>query len=69
MSSKHKNINFTVEQGNIGSLSFLDVKICRKNGKFGTSVYRKPTFCGVFTNYESFMQAYEKRRLLYTLTL
>ena len=22
----------------------LDVKICRKNGKIGTSVYRKPTF-------------------------
>ena len=26
MSSKHQNINFTVEQENIGSLSFLDVK-------------------------------------------
>ena len=53
MSSKHQNINFTVEQENIGSLSFLDVKICRKNVKFVTSVYRKPTFTGVFTNYES----------------
>ena len=26
MSSKHQNISFTVEQENIGSLSFLDVK-------------------------------------------
>ena len=34
MSSKHQNINFTVLQKNIGSLSFLEVKICRKNGKF-----------------------------------
>ena len=34
MSSKHQNINFTVLQKNIGSLLFLEVKICRKNGKF-----------------------------------
>ena len=38
MSSKHQNINFSVEQENIGSVSFLDVKICRKNGKFVTRV-------------------------------
>ena len=67
MSSKHQNINFTVEKENVGSLSFLDVKICRKNGKFVTSVYRKPTFSGVFTNYESFIPAYQKRGLLHTL--
>ena len=30
ISSKHQNINFTIESENIGSLSFLDVKICRK---------------------------------------
>ena len=28
ISSKHQNINFTVEQENFGSLSFLDVKMC-----------------------------------------
>ena len=33
MSSKHQNINFTVEQEKVGSLSFLDVNICCKNGK------------------------------------
>ena len=67
MSPKHQNLNFTVEQENIGSLSFLHVKICRKNGKFVTSVYRKPTFSGVFTNYESFIPVYQKRELLHTL--
>ena len=35
---KHQNINFAVEQKNIGSLLFLDVKICSKNGKFVISV-------------------------------
>ena len=61
MSSKHQNIKFTVEKENDGSLSFLDVKICCKNGKFVTSIYRKPIFCGVFTNYESFIPTYQKR--------
>ena len=46
LSSKHQNINFTVEKENVGSIPFLDVKICRKNGKFVTCVYRKPTFSG-----------------------
>ena len=50
MSSKYQSINFTVEKENVGSLSFLDVKICCKNGKFVTSVYRKSTFSGVFTS-------------------
>ena len=67
MSSKHQNINFIVEQENIGSLSPLDIKICWKNGKFVTSVYRKLTFSGVFTNGESFILTYEKRGLLHTL--
>ena len=63
MSSKHQNINFTVKNENVGSLSYLDVKICRKNGKFVTSVYGKPTFSGVFTNYQSFIPTHQKRRL------
>ena len=65
--SKHPNINFTVEKENVGSVSILDVKICCKNGKFVTSVYRKPTFSGVFTNYESFIPMYQKRGLVHTL--
>ena len=67
MSYKHQNINFTVEQENVGSLLFLDVKICRKSRKFVTSVYRKPTSSGAFTNYESFIPTYQKRGLLHTL--
>ena len=52
---------------NVGSLSFLDVKICCNSGKFVTSVYRKPTFSGVFTNYESFILTYQKREILHKL--
>ena len=61
ISSKHQNINFTVEQENFGSLSFLDVKCVRKNGKFVTSVYRKPTFSGIFTSYESFISTSQNK--------
>ena len=67
MSPKHKNINFSVEQENIGSLSFVDNKLCCKDSKFVTSVYRKPTFSEVFTNHESFIPTYQKGGLLHTL--
>ena len=67
MSSKHQNINLTVEKENIGSLSMLDLKICRENGKFVTSVYRKPTFTRVYTNYEGCIRMYQKRGRLHTL--
>ena len=65
MPSKRRNINFTVEQGNTGSLLLLGLQICCKSDKFVTSVYRKPTFSGDFTNYESFIPTYQKRGLVY----
>ena len=46
---------------------FLMLKLVIKNGKFVTSVYRKPTFSGILTNYESFIPMYQKRGLLHTL--
>ena len=39
----------------MNNLSFLDIKIVRENKKFTTSVNRKPTFSGVFTDIESFI--------------
>ena len=66
-SFKHQNINFTFVQENVGSLSFLDVKIYRFYDKFVTSVYRNPSLSGVFTNYESFISKYQKKGLLHAL--
>ena len=54
-------------QENVGSLSLLDVKICCKNDKFVTSVYRKQRFSEFFTNYESFIPTYQNRGLLHIL--
>ena len=52
---QYKNIKFTFETENENSISFLDIKITRDNNKFMTSVYRKPTFIGVFSNFGSFI--------------
>ena len=50
LSKQNKNIKFTLEIEKNGLLSFLDITITRENNKF-VSVYRKPTFSGVFTNF------------------
>ena len=67
MNSKHRNIKFTVEREENNSLSFLDIKIFRDGGKFQTSVYRKSTFSGVLTNFESILPISPKYNLVSTL--
>ena len=64
---QHKNISFTSETENKNSISFLDIKISRDNNKFTTSVYCKPTFSRVFTNFGSFILKSHKYNLLFTL--
>ena len=48
-------------------MSFLDVDISRENCKFVTTVYRKPTFSGVYTHFESFLPSTHKVGMLCTL--
>ena len=50
-----------------GKLAFLDVLITRRDGSFFTSLYRKPTFSGLYTHYESFMPGSYKKGLIYML--
>ena len=58
---QHKCLKFTSEADNDNSFSFLDIKITRHKQQFKTSVYRKPTFNGIFTHYESYFdQTYKK---------
>ena len=67
MNTKHPNIKFTFEHEHNNSFSFLDVKICRENNKLTTSVYKNPTFSGVFTNFKSFIPTVYKFDLVCTL--
>ena len=67
MNSKHKSISFTSEVEKDGSFPFLDIQISREKGTFVTSVYRKSTFSGVYTNFNSFLPLEYKFGLIYTL--
>jgi len=67
MNDLHPNIKFTYDIEKDHTFSFLDVKITRENNHFSTSVYRKPTFSGVYTNFNSFIPNEYKCGLINTL--
>ena len=64
LNRQHPNIKFTSEVESSSTLPFLDFSISHKNGVFETSVYRKPTFTGLFTNFRSFIPFQYKRSLV-----
>ena len=47
-------MSFSMKTEKESKLPFLDVEIIREQGTFTTTIYRKPTFSGVNSNYESF---------------
>ena len=53
--SCHENIKFTSEKETNNKLSFLDIEISRDKNQFITSVYRKPTFSGAFSDFNRFI--------------
>ena len=63
----HKNTKFTSKIEEKCSLSFLGITMSGENNKFVASIYRKPIFSGVFTNFESFIPDIYKRGLIETL--
>ena len=67
LNSKHNNIRFTYEIENNGKLPFLDVLVTRTNDGITTSVYRKPSFTGLGTNYMSFIPRIFKINAIKTL--
>ena len=48
-------------------MPFLDVVISQNNNGFTTTVYQKPTFSGVYSNYNSFIADECKHSLIFTL--
>ena len=67
LNTKHANIKFTSEKEVNGSLPFLDVLISRNKEGFTTTVYHKPTFSGVYSNFNSFIADEYKHGLIFTL--
>ena len=60
-------MSFTIETEQKNKISFLDVNVIREQGEFITSVYRKPTFSGVYTHFDSFLSDTYKIGMIYTL--
>ena len=63
----HPNMSFSFEQEINDKLSFLDVEVSRQQGKFVATVYRKPTFSGLYAHFYSFLPEVCKVGMIYTL--
>ena len=67
LNKKHGNIKFTDEKQLNRLLPFLDMLISLYNKGFTTTVYRKPKFRGVYSNFNSFIADEYKHGLIFTL--
>jgi hypothetical protein len=66
--SIHRNIVFTMEVEQEGTLPFLDVLVKRRpDGSLGHSVYRKPTHTDLYLHAKSEHRPAQKRAVLSTL--
>ena len=63
---KHRNIWFTCEKEHNNSMPFLDILITRTGNGFKTSVYHKPAFSGVYSNFNNFISEEYKVGLIFT---
>ena len=56
---------YEIEQNNC--LPFLDVLDTREGESLSTSLYRKPTFSGLYTNFYSYIPDKYKKGLIFSL--
>ena len=69
LNSRHDSIKFTTEFEEDNKISFLDILLERcPDNSFSTSVYRKKTFTGLYTKWDSFTPRKYKINLIRTLT-
>ena len=68
LNNLHPALAFTLESENDGRLPFMDVLIERKDGDLRRSIYRKPTFTGLDTRWDSFSPTSNKISLNKSLT-
>lgn len=63
INSRHQNMNFSKEVEIDSCISFLDIKI-KRCMEFVTSIYRKPTFSGIYMNFKSHAPIEYKKGLI-----
>ena len=66
MNTCHPKMKFTFKKEN-NCFNFLDVKVIREDYVFTTSVFRKPSFSGVYTHFDSYMPLNYKFSLVSTI--
>ena len=67
LNAQHQNIQFTSEIESEGKLAFLDVLVSKNGDRFETGVYRKSTFTGLLTRFDSFVPFSFKQNLVSSL--
>ena len=60
-------MSFIIERERQNRIFFLDIAIIREDETFTATVYRKPTFSGVYTHLDSFLPSNYKFGTVYTL--
>ena len=60
-------MSFSMDTEKENKLSFLDLKVIHEQGKFTITSYRKPSFSGVYSNFEIFLPSVYKFGMVYTL--
>ena len=60
-------MSFSMETEKENRLSFLDIEIIREKDKFTTTIYRKPTLSGIYSNFKSFLPSGYKFGMIYIL--
>ena len=45
-------MSFTDDVENNNKLQLLDILVIREDKEFNTNIYRKPTFSGLYTNFQ-----------------
>ena len=63
----HPSLKFIVEKESNHQLAFLDVFVHKTSTAYLTSVYRKPTFSGLYTRWDSFCPQQRRINLIKTL--
>ena len=63
----HPNLKFTKEEENERKLPFLDVLITKTSNGIETTVYKKPTFSGLYTKWDRYTPTKYKRNLINNL--
>ena len=67
INNTHDNLHFTLELPTSDSIPFLDVLVKVNQGSLSTSVYRKPTWSGLYLHFFSHVPVSYKRNLVFNL--